>query len=284
MKAPIFCIMMLYTSLLFSQALVCSEEDKRTFETKMVELQALENNDTGIIIKEVGLSFMGTPYVAKTLEIGDEEALVINFQGLDCTTYVENTLAFSNLLFLGKSDFESFTNVLENIRYRDGKLNGYASRLHYFSEWISNNQKMGYLKDITKEVGGENFQKNINFMSTHRDLYPFLEDEKNYEEILSSEKILSEKSFYVLKTAKIHENEKKIKDGDIIALTTSIKGLDVTHTGLAIFKEDGRLYLLHASSSGKVTVTNEPLTDYLKGIKNNTGITVARPLKNSFYK
>lgn len=284
MKASIFGIMMLYTSLLFSQALVCSEEDKRTFETKMMELQALENKDPGIIIKEVGLSFMGTPYVAKTLEIGDEEALVINFQGLDCTTYVENTLAFSNLLFLGKSDFDSFTNVLENIRYRDGKLNGYASRLHYFSEWISNNQKMGYLKDITKEVGGENFQKNIDFMSTHRDLYPFLEDDKNYEEILSSEKILSEKSFYVLKTAKIHENEKKIKDGDIIALTTSIKGLDVTHTGLAIFKEDGRLHLLHASSSGKVTVTNEPLTDYLKGIKNNTGITVARPLKNSFYK
>lgn len=284
MKASIFGIMMLYTSLLFSQALVCSEEDKRIFETKMMELQALENKDPGIIIKEVGLSFMGTPYVAKTLEIGDEEALVINFQGLDCTTYVENTLAFSNLLFLGKSDFDSFTNVLENIRYRDGKLNGYASRLHYFSEWISNNQKMGYLKDITKEVGGENFQKNIDFMSTHRDLYPFLEDDKNYEEILSSEKILSEKSFYVLKTAKIHENEKKIKDGDIIALTTSIKGLDVTHTGLAIFKEDGRLHLLHASSSGKVTVTNEPLTDYLKGIKNNTGITVARPLKNSFYK
>ncbi len=159
MKASIFGIMMLYTSLLFSQALVCSEEDKRTFETKMMELQALENKDPGIIIKEVGLSFMGTPYVAKTLEIGDEEALVINFQGLDCTTYVENALAFSNLLFLGKSDFDSFTNVLENIRYRDGKLNGYASRLHYFSEWISNNQKMGYLKDITKEVGGRKFSK-----------------------------------------------------------------------------------------------------------------------------
>ena len=69
-----------------------------------------------------------------------------------------------------------------------------------------------------------------------------------------------------------------IQTGDIIALTSAIKGLDITHTGFAIRKEDGRIHLLHASSKGKVEISELPLADYLQGIKHNTGIIVARPL------
>jgi hypothetical protein len=70
-----------------------------------------------------------------------------------------------------------------------------------------------------------------------------------------------------------------IRSGDIIALTTSIKGLDITHTGIATREADGRIHLLHASTgSMEVEVSKLPLTDYLKDIKNNTGIMVARPL------
>jgi hypothetical protein len=41
---------------------------------------------------------------------------------------------------------------------------------------------------------------------------------------------------------------------------------------------DGRIHLLHASSAnGKVEISELPLADYLKKIKSNTGIMVARP-------
>ncbi|WP_298505287.1 N-acetylmuramoyl-L-alanine amidase-like domain-containing protein [uncultured Maribacter sp.] len=263
----------------FSQQLVCSTKDKDAFESKIIEIDGLLESEFGKTITTVGKTFLGTPYVAKTLEVDAKEPLVINFQGLDCTTFVENVLAFSNLLKDSKTEFSDFTKTLEKIRYKDGSRDGYASRLHYFSEWIVNNEEKGLIKNITSDIGGIEIAKTIDFMSTHRELYPFLKDnEKNYNKIKASEKFLNNEVMCVLEQGKIEAHEHLIKSGDIIALTTSIKGLDITHTGIATREKDGRIHLLHASSSGEVKVSKEPLVDYLKKIKNNTGIMVCRPL------
>lgn len=262
----------------FSQQITCSLADKQTFENKTIAIDGLLENDFGKTMVAIGKTFMGTPYVAKTLEVGEIETLVINLHGLDCTTFVENVLAFSILLKKGQSDFDNFTQALENIRYKDGKLDGYASRLHYFSEWIANNEKKGLLKDVTSEIGGMEITKDINFMSTHRDLYPFLKDDENFQKIQASENYLNDQSICVLPQDKIESNEHLIQSGDIIALATSINGLDVTHTGIATRENDGRIHLLHASTgSMEVEVTKIPLSDYLKKVKKNTGIMVARP-------
>ena len=137
-----------------AQKLICSDQDKKAFDDKIREIQNLKQSDFGDTMIFVGQTFLGTPYVAKTLEIGESESLVINLQGMDCTTYVENVLAFSTLLMEGKMNFDSFASTLENIRYKDGKLDGYASRLHYFSEWIVNNEQKKLLEDVTAEIGG----------------------------------------------------------------------------------------------------------------------------------
>lgn len=261
-----------------AQQLICSDQDKKAFDIKIREIQNLKQSDFGDTMICVGETFLGTPYVAKTLEVGETESLVINLQGMDCTTYVENVLAFSTLLMEDKMNFDSFANTLENIRYKDGELDGYASRLHYFSEWIVNNEKKGLLEDVTAEIGGMEIKKDINFMSTHRDLYPFLQDEENFKKIRASENYLNHQSICILPQDQIEASENQIMNGDIIALTTSITGLDITHTGIAIREKDGRIHLLHASSSGKVEVSDLPLVEYLKKIKKNTGIMVARPL------
>lgn len=261
-----------------SQQLICSDEDKTAFDAKIGEIQDLKQTDFGDTMIYVGKTFLGLPYVAKTLEIGESEALVINLHGMDCTTYVENVLAFSILLKKDSMNFDSFVNTLENIRYKDGTLDGYASRLHYFSEWIANNEKKGLLEDITAETGGVEIKKEINFMSTHRDLYPFLADDENFDKIKASENYMNDQAICILPRNLIEANENLIKNGDIIALTTSIQGLDITHTGIAIREKDGRIHLLHASSSGKVEISELPLAEYLKKINKNTGIMVARPL------
>ncbi|WP_298485117.1 N-acetylmuramoyl-L-alanine amidase-like domain-containing protein [uncultured Maribacter sp.] len=279
MKIANFLFFILFTATTFSQELVCSIQDKETFETKIIAVDGFLEKEFGKTITAVGKTFLGTPYVAKTLEIDENEPLVINFQGLDCTTYVENVLAFSLLLKNEKTDFTSFTKTLENIRYKDGKRNGYASRLHYFSEWIANNEEKGLIKNITSEIGGIEINKTINFMSTHRELYPFLKDnDTNFDKIKISEEFLNNEAICILEQDQIKANEHLIKSGDIIALTTAIKGLDITHTGIAIREKDGRIHLLHASSSGEVKISKEPLVDYLKKIKNNTGIMVCRAL------
>lgn len=280
MKYLILCFLLfITTAFTFGQRITCSPVDKKAFEDKTIAIDGLLENDFGKTLVSIGKSFIGTPYVAKTLEIGETESLVINLHGLDCTTYVENVLAFGLLLKEGISDFDSFTKNLETIRYKDGKLDGYGSRLHYFSEWIANNEKKGLVKEITAEIGGIEINKNINFMGTHRDLYPFLKDDANYEKIIVTEQELKERTFCFLPQDEIEANEHLIKTGDIIALATSVDGLDVTHTGIATREKDGRIHLLHASSGSMVVeITKLPLADYLKGIKKNAGIMVARPL------
>jgi hypothetical protein len=263
----------------YTQQITCSPKDKVAVEEKINAIEELLQPNFGSTIVSVGKTFMKTPYVAKTLEIGDTETLVVNLQGLDCTTFVENVLAFSMLLKQQEDSFDAFVKNLEVIRYKDGALDGYASRLHYFSEWIANNAEKGLLKDITGEIGGTEITKDIDFMSMHRDLYPFLADDTNFDKIKVSENFLNSQAICVLAQDKIAENEHFIQSGDIIALATSINGLDVTHTGVATKEKDGRIHLLHASTgSMEVEVSKKPLAEYLKGIKSNTGIMVARPL------
>lgn len=271
-------VLFFFVSYSFSQNITCSPTNHQAFKNKTIEIDGLLENNFGKTLVAVGKTFLGTPYEAKTLEIGKTESLVINLQGLDCTTYIENVLAFSLLLKDEKSDFETFIQKLESIRYKNGKLNGYTSRLHYFSEWIEDNEAKGLLTNITSEIGGNIVTKKIDFMTTHRELYPFLkDDDDNFKKIQASENYLNGQEICILPQDQIEANEHLIKSGDIIALTTSIKGLDVTHTGIATREKDGRIHLLHASTIGEVVVSKLPLKDYLKKIKNNTGIMVARP-------
>tara|TARA_Y100001968_G_C19302234_1_gene689721 strand:+ start:142 stop:999 length:858 start_codon:yes stop_codon:yes gene_type:complete len=261
-----------------AQQITCSPKDRPLFNTKMQALATIEASNLGDTIALVGQSFLGTPYVEKTLEVGDTETLVVNFSGLDCTTFVENVLAFTALLKNQQNNFQDFTKELETIRYRNGEMNGYPSRLHYFTEWIRNNEKKGLVKDITKDLGGIELEKPINFMGTHRDLYPFLTSDANYQAMQQVESELAKETLCYLPQDQIADKEHLIQSGDIIALATSIKGLDVTHTGIAIHQPNGRLHLLHASSkNGEVEISELPLADYLKNIKSNIGIIVARP-------
>lgn len=262
-----------------AQQITCSPKDQQAFEDKIIAIDGLLESDFGTTVVTVGKTFMGIPYVAKTLEIGETETLVVNLQGLDCTTFVENVMTFSLMLQNEQTGFSDFTKTLETIRYKDGKLDGYGSRLHYFTEWIRNNEQKGLITDITGDIGGVSIEKDIDFMGKHRDLYPFLSDDENFEKILTTEKALATEAFCYLPQDQIEANEHLIKTGDIIALATSINGLDVTHTGIATREANGRIHLLHASTgSMQVEITKKPLAEYVQGVKKNIGILVARPM------
>lgn len=107
----------------------------------------------------IGKSYLGTKYVANTLDQDEKEALVIRTDAVDCLTFVEYTLAQA----LGSS----FANNLQKIRYRDGIINGYPSRLHYTSEWIENGVRHGFLTDITAKNSLHTNKLALSYMSTH---------------------------------------------------------------------------------------------------------------------
>lgn len=227
----------------------------------------------------IAKSFIGTDYVANTLETGSKENLVLFLTGLDCYTFLESALVFARCIRSSKTTFEDYLIELENIRYRDGKLIEYPSRLHYFSDWIYDMDKRGIGKDITKEIGGEPYKKKINFMSSHIDSYKRLKDNPNFvQEISKQEKEISSRKYYYIPQEKISSLERKIQDGDILGITTNINGLDISHTGIAVRMENGKIHLLHAPNVGsKVQITEKPLSDYIKSNKKQTGIMVLRP-------
>ena len=262
-----------------SPEVFCTNEDREIFNRIVLELDPLPSYPIGRTMVATGRTFLDTPYVPGTLEVGSPERLVVNFRGMDCTTFVENVLAFSRMVQVGRKDWDAYLAELEQLRYRDGDLRGYASRLHYFTDWIQNNAQKGLLEDVTTRIGGVLRDKRINFMGTHPDLYPALASEEELRSIKQVEDSLSARAFYLVPQHSVRSQEYLIEEGDIIALATSIPGLDVTHTGIALRKDNGRIYLLHASTQGKVMVSEEPLADYLEDINSNVGILVVRPLE-----
>jgi len=261
-----------------SQEVLVTAQDEVIFETLAAKVELDADTSIGMTMVEIGQSFLGTPYVANTLDDTGNEALVINLRELDCTTFVENVLVLSQLAQADKLTWGNYPKMLEHVRYRNGERNGYPSRLHYLTEWMQNNSEKGLLKVITRDVHGVELLKTIDFMGTHRNSYPALADEANWEAVRQVESQLSEVPLWILPQEDIAQREHLMQDGDIIALATDINGLDVTHTGLALRLEDGRIHLLHASTVGEVVISEKPLADYLKGIKRNIGIIVARPL------
>ena len=253
-------------------------EDKRLAEEKLKLFSLKSTLPLSELIVEIGLSFIGTPYVAATLENGLEEKLVINLRELDCTTFVENCLALARTVKLGKTDVDSFATELEKIRYRDGLRNLYPSRLHYFSEWIHNNHKKGLISELSNQ-NGEKAARTINFMSAHPASYPVL---KAHPELIPTiaeqEKEITLVGFQYFPKSNLPNLYKNLRQGDIVGLTSNIEGLDINHTGIIILKNN-ELYLLHGSQSGgKVMVADEPLVDFLKPQSKNTGIMIARPV------
>ena len=223
---------------------------------------------------------LGVPYVAGTLDGNEEEQLVVRTDALDCTTFVETVLAFCIADKRGERDFKGFKKALTDVRYRDGILNGYTSRLHYFSDWIRNNEQMGFVKECTSESAcAQPKELWLDFMTTHVDSYlPMKKDASLVKEMAAQEKNWQGTvvSYIPKEKLDLSSDELKIKDGDVLALVTNIKGLDIVHVGFAFWRE-GKLHLLHASSSAK-KVIEDPKTQYesSKNTKAHIGVRAIR--------
>ena len=278
----IICLsLFLFSSNINSQ--VFSEKDVEVCNSKFALAvdKSLSEKPISEVVVEIGKSFLKTEYVAHTLEKEGDEQLVINLTGLDCTTFLETSLAFARCIKKGKTSFEDYQNELTFIRYRDGKIDKYPSRLHYFSDWIFNNQQKGIVKDITEEIGGKKIKFDVNFMSENPKYYKQLQENPEFIAVISKqEKEINSRQYYYIPEDDIEKLESKIQSGDLIALTTSDKGLDIGHVGLAIKMDNGRIHFLHAPLAGsKVQITESPLSDYAKKIKKHTGIIVLRVLE-----
>jgi len=258
---------------------IYSQEDKLLAEQKLKLFAPDKDLPIADLLVKIGQSFTGTPYVAATLENGPGEKLVINLREMDCTTFIETTLALARTIKSGKTDFDSYGAELEKIRYRNGERNQYLSRLHYFWEWTLDNTKKQVVTD-KPNLQGEKIRKNIQFMSTHPDSYQVLKDHPELlPELEGQEKALSSHDFWFFPKSNQENLLLNLRNGDIIGLTAPVDAsIEVNHTGI-IVQKDGQFYLLHGSQSHKkVLLSEEPIMDFLKPESKNSGIIIAKPL------
>ena len=224
---------------------------------------------------------LGTPYVAHTLE-GDEERLTINIDELDCTTFIETLYALTRTTLTGRYSWRDYAANLENLRYRDGQMGDYSSRLHYISDWIVNNHARGNLVEVTADLPHATYMvKTIDFMTQHKDSYRSLKgDSAMVEKIRRFEMGYRNHRMPFLKKSWLGDKAVKaaLRSGDFVGLVTKVEGLDISHLGIIHKDDKGEIYLLDASmSGGKVMLEKKNLRDHLSGNKSTClGIRVFR--------
>lgn len=248
------------------------------YRSKVIE-QRWDTLPLNSLIIHTGEFFLGTPYVSHTLEVNNTEQLIINLMEMDCATFMEQSLALALTASSGDFTFERLVRTLRTLRYRNAKTDGYASRLHYLEDWIYENERNGFVSNITQELGGTATSKVINYMTTHTDIYKNLHEQRDIDTLKMVERRMSQSERYVILRNNITPQIlSKFQDGDIIAFTTDVKGLDCAHVGFARRGTDGTVHFLHCSlSNHKVLLTSRSLTQYMSNKKHFTGIEVIRP-------
>ncbi len=247
-------------------------------------IQKAKNKNFGILIAETAKSLIDKPYIGGKLDkqYKDDkfaiEKLEYDFEGFDCVTLCETAYAIAKTIKAQEIKLNQFEKYLENIRYHNGRIKNYASRLHYTSEWIIDNELRGNIKDISKKIKAKKFTSKVNFMSQNYKLYPALvNDTSLIQQIFANETLINRTDRYYIPTSDIPKYIKNINTGDFIAIATNKKGLDYAHIGIAYFTPDNKLHLLHASTKQKKVILDDELISYLAKNKSMIGISVLRP-------
>ena len=263
-----------HSSFLIPHSSFHAPPDSAIFEEKKAIMAAHANATRAVQTLAVAQSFLGAPYVTGTLEGTSNEQLVVNLRQLDCWTQVECSLALA--LAGPQGNFNDFQNYLKMLRYWGGNVGGYGSRIHYFSGWLLQAEKLGFVQDVTRDLGGVPYRKKIGYITARPQKYPKIKNKENLEALKNAESRINRHAWYFIPKSKVASKEHLLREGDIIILTSAKADLDISHQGFAV-RRNGRIHLLHASSlSKKVIVSALPLPQYLAKQRGQSGIMVAR--------
>lgn len=249
---------------------------------EVVRLLNLPAADDTLDVMQYAARFIGRPYVGQTLERYDTERLIVNTKELDCATFVETVLALTSARRAGQTTFDAYCRHLARWRYRAGLPDGYLSRLHYFTWWSNCHLRQGLLEEVALPAKGTARRRmDCTYMSQHAEAYPILVAHPEWiDSIAALEHAENGDTITYLKkeaTGWGRDALSAIRDGDIIAIVTSKKGLDYAHLGFAKWGRDGRLHLLNASMLYHRVVLDEvPLHAYLAKHPSFIGIRLFR--------
>jgi hypothetical protein len=221
-------------------------------------IQAAHGADLPTRLRRVTEPFLGAPYVLSALGEGSgvDPDPRMRFDAFDCTTFVESAMALALA-----DDLAQARALLDQLRYRDGKVE-YLARRHFpEAEWIPELIRLGYLEDITRQVGGDAVrveEKKLDPGVWHRaqhDGMPKLPDERIPVGTFSLD---------VWPLAAARAGAARIPPGTILHVVRAdfrSVPVRVSHQGIVIDK-DGKRYLRHAADRMYHSVVDEPLDHF----------------------
>lgn len=225
---------------------------------------------------------LGVKYVNYILEQTDEEQLIVDLRHLDCTTFVESVVALTVTAKKGKRSFRDFCKTLQTLRYRQGVITDFSSRLHYFTDWLQDNQRMGFVKWIQEPDPPFTATKTCTYtcMTRFWDKYKHLvADRSLIPKIAQCEANLRGTSFRYIPKEQLNAGKERlscIQNGDILCMVTSAGCLDVAHLGIAVW-HGNTLHMIDASMiHKKVTEEEKTMYEYQMTKPEQIGIIVAR--------
>ena len=217
-------------------------------------------NDAGLRIDFLSKQFLGTPYKELSLvgDINIPEVFVINLEAVDCFTlldYIESMRrSFS---------FDEFRENLRKVRYRGGEIS-FKNRNHFFTDWREFNSN--FIDDVTVQIGGKKVRSIMKLLNQREDGSYYLPG------IQLKDRLITYLPVSVLDDSVINE----MRTGDYIGIYSEKQGLDVSHVGIFI-KRENDIFLRHASSlKNHRKVIDQDFKDY---IADKPGILVFRDKK-----
>ena len=232
----------------------------------------------GELMARVAIVKLGRPYLNKPTHT-IQEKLQPNVQSFECVSLIETSLAMARCIWNSNPNYNCFKSELQQCRYRNGRIDNYSSRLHYFTDWLQDNAARQRLKLLSQDFGGIPNQRSFHRMTTRVRAYPALKNKVVFNQIRDTENRLNQTDIFWLPKNRVLPIQKKLNAGDIIGIVTTMRGLLLSHVGLIIPNQKNGPRLLHASSfHDRVVLTRVSLHDYLQRQPKREGIVIARPL------
>ena len=214
-------------------------------------------------------SFVGSPYLAGSLDAPGPERLRLDLTRFDCMLFIEQLLALAR-----SESFDQFAERTRNLRYRDGEVS-YCTRQHYFHDWVQSARSQNLIMTSPDWPGEITRTLPLNFMSEHRELYRPMQSQDHFDCILNREDGRRVVQHFVPLEA-IESALTSVHSGDLFAIATRVQGLDVSHTGVLV-REGGRVDAIHAAPRHGV-MRSRSFGRYLRSIPDAIGAVIIRPV------
>lgn len=221
-------------------------------EAELSRIRALPLGERLLAVSE---GFLGAPYLNSPLGEGEgkDPDPLFRLDAVDCLTFVEETIALS----LAPSE-KQVVETLNLIRY--SREPSYEGRNHLMeAEWLPNNVKKGFLRELTRRLGGEEVEMAVKQLTPRTWTSP----SSSALSLSPPRQITGRFPLAIIPLDQVLERAKRAPSGTVLVVVREERALlptRVSHLGFLVQKK--RPFLRHASRSfGRVV--DEDLESFL---------------------